>query len=38
MDLQALGAPVKFMITGLVLLLAVTLDAVARRQRETRGR
>jgi D-xylose transport system permease protein len=38
MDLLAYGAPIKFMITGLVLLLAVTLDAVARRRRETRGR
>jgi D-xylose transport system permease protein len=34
MDLLALDSDVKFMITGAVLLLAVTLDAITRRRRE----
>jgi D-xylose transport system permease protein len=34
MDLLALASSIKFMITGLVLLVAVTLDALARRSRE----
>ena len=34
MDLLGLDSDVKFMITGGVLLLAVTLDALARRQRQ----
>jgi DNA-binding CsgD family transcriptional regulator len=34
MDLLALAASIKFMITGLVLLVAVTVDALARRSRE----
>ncbi|MGI8587993.1 MAG: sugar ABC transporter permease [Chloroflexia bacterium] len=38
MDLLALDASIKFMITGGVLLLAVTLDALARRRREATGR
>jgi D-xylose transport system permease protein len=38
MDLLALGSPVKFMITGSVLLAAVTIDALVRRQREATGR
>ena len=35
MDLLALDSDVKFMITGAVLLGAVTIDAVTRRQRQT---
>ena len=38
MDLLALESSVKFMITGSVLLAAVTLDAVARRGRQAAGR
>lgn len=38
MDLLALQSPAKYMITGTVLLLAVTIDAVARRRREATGR
>lgn len=38
MDLLALASPIKFMITGAVLLIAVTIDALARRQREAAGR
>jgi D-xylose transport system permease protein len=38
MDLLALSSSVKFMITGAVLLLAVTIDAVSRRGRESAGR
>jgi D-xylose transport system permease protein len=38
MDLLALGSPVKYMITGAVLLSAVTIDALVRRQRESTGR
>ena len=38
MDLIALGSPEKFMITGAVLLAAVTLDAIARQRREAAGR
>ena len=38
MDLMALGSDVKFMITGAVLLLAVTVDATARRGRRSSGR
>jgi D-xylose transport system permease protein len=38
MDLLALTSSVKFMITGAVLLLAVTLDALSRRGRELSGR
>jgi len=38
MDLLALASSVKFMITGGVLLLAVTIDATARRGREAAGR
>ena len=34
MDLLALDSDIKFMITGAVLLLAVTIDAVTRRARE----
>ena len=37
MDLLALDSDIKFMITGAVLLLAVTIDAVTRRQRQTSG-
>ena len=37
MDLLALDSDIKFMITGAVLLLAVTIDAVTRRQRQTAG-
>jgi D-xylose transport system permease protein len=38
MDLLALSSSVKFMITGAVLLLAVTIDALSRRGRESAGR
>jgi D-xylose transport system permease protein len=38
MDLLALGTPVKFMVTGAVLLAAVVIDAIARRQRQAAGR
>jgi ABC-type xylose transport system permease subunit len=34
MNLLGLASDVKFMITGAVLLVAVTIDALARRQRE----
>jgi D-xylose transport system permease protein len=33
MDLLALESSVKFMVTGAVLLIAVTVDAVTRRKR-----
>lgn len=38
MDLKALDSSVKFMVTGAVLLVAVTLDATARRGRRSSGR
>jgi D-xylose transport system permease protein len=38
MDLLALASPIKFMVTGGVLLLAVTIDALARSRREATGR
>jgi D-xylose transport system permease protein len=38
MDLLALASSVKFMITGAVLLLAVTIDAVSRSGRQAAGR
>ena len=38
MDLIALSASIKFMVTGAVLLAAVTVDAVARRGRQSAGR
>ncbi|MBX5468357.1 MAG: sugar ABC transporter permease [Thermoleophilaceae bacterium] len=38
MDLLALESSVKFMITGAVLLLAVVIDAIARKQRRAAGR
>jgi D-xylose transport system permease protein len=38
MDLLALQSSVKFMVTGAVLLLAVVIDALARRQRQAAGR
>ena len=34
-DLLALDSDIKFIITGAVLLLAVTIDAVTRRQRQS---
>lgn len=37
MDLLALPSPIKFMITGAVLLVAVTVEAVTRNQREASG-
>jgi D-xylose transport system permease protein len=37
MDLLSLDSSVKFMITGAVLLIAVTIDAIARRGREAAG-
>ena len=38
MDLLALDSSVKFIVTGAVLLLAVIIDALARRQRQAAGR
>ena len=38
MDLLALDSSVKFMVTGGVLLVAVVIDALARRQRQAAGR
>jgi D-xylose transport system permease protein len=38
MDLLNVQSPVKFMVTGAVLLAAVTIDAVSRRGRVTAGR
>jgi D-xylose transport system permease protein len=38
MDLLALSSAVKFMVTGGVLLLAVIVDAIARRERQAVGR
>jgi D-xylose transport system permease protein len=38
MDLLALASSVKFMITGAVLLLAVTIDALSRHGRRSAGR
>ena len=38
MDLLALESSVKFMVTGGVLLAAVIVDALARRQRQAAGR
>ena len=38
MNLLALSSSVKFMITGAVLLLAVTIDAISRRGRQAAGR
>jgi len=38
MDLLAMPSPIKFMITGGVLLAAVTIEAISRQHRETSGR
>jgi D-xylose transport system permease protein len=38
MDLNAFSSSIKFMVTGAVLLLAVTIDAVARSRRQATGR
>ena len=38
MDLLALSSAIKFLITGGVLLAAVTIDAVARQGRQSAGR
>jgi D-xylose transport system permease protein len=38
MDLLALSSSVKFMITGAVLLIAVSIDALSRRGRQSAGR
>jgi D-xylose transport system permease protein len=38
MDLLALPSPIKFMITGGVLLVAVTIEAISRQRRESAGR
>jgi D-xylose transport system permease protein len=38
MDLLAYESSVKYMVTGAVLLVAVIIDALARRQRQTQGR
>jgi D-xylose transport system permease protein len=37
MDLLALESSIQFIVTGAVLLAAVTLDAIARRQRTAGG-
>ncbi len=38
MDLLGLASPIKYMVTGGVLLLAVMVDAVAKQQRQSGGR
>jgi D-xylose transport system permease protein len=38
MDLLALSSAVKFMVTGGVLLIAVLIDAIARKERQAAGR
>jgi D-xylose transport system permease protein len=38
MDLLAYSSAIKFMVTGAVLLAAVTIDAVARQGRQAAGR
>jgi D-xylose transport system permease protein len=38
MDLLSLASPIKFMITGGVLLAAVTIEAISRQRRESAGR
>jgi D-xylose transport system permease protein len=38
MDLLALPSPIKFMITGAVLAIAVTIEAISRQRREAAGR
>ena len=38
MDLLALDSSIKFMVTGGVLLIAVVIDALARRSRQAAGR
>jgi D-xylose transport system permease protein len=38
MDLLALDTSIKFIVTGAVLLAAVVIDAIARRQRQAAGR
>jgi D-xylose transport system permease protein len=38
MDLLALDTSIKFIVTGAVLLIAVIIDAIARRQRQAAGR
>jgi D-xylose transport system permease protein len=38
MDLLALQSSVKFMVTGGVLLVAVILDAIARKRRRAHGK
>jgi D-xylose transport system permease protein len=38
MDLLALPSPIKYMITGGVLLVAVTIEAISRQRREATGR
>lgn len=38
MDLLALSSAVKFMVTGGVLLVAVLIDAIARKERQAAGR
>jgi D-xylose transport system permease protein len=38
MDLLSLSSAIKYMVTGGVLLLAVLVDAIAKQQRQTRGR
>jgi D-xylose transport system permease protein len=38
MDLPPLAAPIKFTITGVVLRIVMTLDAITRSQREAAGR
>jgi D-xylose transport system permease protein len=38
LDLEGVGSPIKFMITGAVLLAAVTIDSLSRRGRQSTGR
>lgn len=38
LDLLALASPIKFIVTGGVLLAAVTIDALARQGRQAAGR
>jgi D-xylose transport system permease protein len=38
MDLLALSSSVKFMVTGAVLLVAASIDALSRRGRQAAGR
>ena len=37
MDLQGLASGTKFVVTGIVLLLAVLVDSITKRRRQARG-